>query len=1100
MKKISKYIAVICSLSLLISMCCIGNLFGEAEDVEKTIATEIDSSFTKCTLSDFGITDTIASKDIDFYLSETQTGVEGLDKVLFSAYVKFNYNTQLHYGTQNGGKQGLGLYIKEKTDKFLTFARINAPGPNITAVEFDPTVAGIGSDTFNGTLFLLQISTELVDDTIKFGFFFNGKLYDNKYITVDASKASYKLGSRVNFYGDEGECYSLNEDVLVEAITEGFGATTLSDAGVADGNTSAMDFTMPIDGLDKNLFSANVLFNTDAASSTQLHFANTDANSNGGLTFYINGNNDETLHLGTLSGNEITGVKTVDFYPLIAGVDKFGGQLFKLQITTEFVDNEQDGNINDLKLGVFFDGKLYNGNYIYYNNIDASMLGRRVNFTGIAGEAYSARNRIMLSGSDSADFDTYTLNDLGIPNGNGNISGMFEEKLNKFVLGMNLKLATQGAVVHIASTAENGNNGIGIKLSGKNLLLTNDAGNAADAVTELVGLSIIPKIAGLGNDTFENHSFTLLISIEKGNFDKQADADDIKLGVFINGYLYNGEYIYVYNQADLLGKGFNIANATENDEYESLENDSKPLPKSLQKITLSDAGISDGTGTASGSFASLDTVSGTLFSAKLKFKTNSSRIHYGVKNISSNVNTGICLKLDGSNLILGNDAGNTSNAVTGLKAEHLVIDPRMAGVGTSFADTEFLLQITVETVNRNDAGGENDIKLGLFFEGKLYNNAYIYINDQADRFGNGINLTNGGLASFASYDVPNSDYTFKNYGIAEDTYSSCNNTYVCDDYTLDSTNISGMVTFPNASGNYLLFGGSDCGVKIEPQSDGDVSVSYIAVNKSVSEIVMLSPDVAGTDLVNNQIKLMLSFGIVEKSKQNYSLSLKIYINGVLYQFKAFEVNNVEKAALKNQISVIADNADIILEEPYYEKLSFRDYNITDTTYKNTSRSSFCDGETYASTYFEGVMQFSAVGGEIYLGGNKIGVKLDVNNSNQLVATYVPKSGSQIVLAKADPIVIGKELVGEEIIVGVKMDIFKETEKVSNFRAKLYVDGVAIDENGFTVKNVDVSNLVRNISIYSTSAKAVISVASTKDPVDFTLFGFTENWRTTLSID
>ena len=90
------------------------------------------------------------------------------------------------------------------------------PAPSFSKKTFSATTAGLSTDTFNGTLFLLQITTEIVDsdndgdqDDLKLGVFFNSKLYDNEYLYVrNIKNKTYKAGTRMNYQGEAGEVYS----------------------------------------------------------------------------------------------------------------------------------------------------------------------------------------------------------------------------------------------------------------------------------------------------------------------------------------------------------------------------------------------------------------------------------------------------------------------------------------------------------------------------------------------------------------------------------------------------------------------------------------------------------------------------------------------------------------------------------------------------------------------------------------------------------------------------------------------------------------------------------------------------------------------------
>lgn len=67
---------------------------------------------------------------------------------------------------------------------------------------------------------------------------------------------------------------------------------------------------------------------------------------------------------GNLYMQDATGLtKKYQFLPTVAGVD-FAEDTFNLQVSIEYIDCDTDGAKDDVKLGVWFNGKLYNNTYI----------------------------------------------------------------------------------------------------------------------------------------------------------------------------------------------------------------------------------------------------------------------------------------------------------------------------------------------------------------------------------------------------------------------------------------------------------------------------------------------------------------------------------------------------------------------------------------------------------------------------------------------------------------------------------------------------------------------------------------------------------------
>ncbi len=968
--KSKKLIAVICCLCVLVSVFSIKNIKTKAE-APKTVKTEIGKDFKKVTLSDLGVDNTDkTTAETDFWLSaDDKNNVKKLDKLLFSAYIVFNNTTgtnkgtELHFATQQGGDTGIAFSITSKNGKNLSLSRIKTPGPSISKV-FYPNKAGLDGDTFNGTSFLLQISTEFYDsdgdgddDDLKLGVFFNGLLYENSYITIRnaSSSTSYKMGCRVNFNGESGEIYSVKDPVLLKDTPDAsFKYITLSDCGVSDGSTENMSMKLPVDSFDKTLFNLSLLMNCSGNNSTQLHFLAKGANDNGGLTLWINNDSDHNLHFGTVSGSSISGVYDTEIFRSVANIkgNTFNNNRFILRISTELVDHHGDGKKDDLKIGLFIGEQLYNSTYLYYDNIDLSKIGTYVTFTGIAGEAYSIKPAISLDKSDSADFKLISLNDLGIFDGKGDVSGKYGESFDKTVLGMNVKFEQNGTRLHYGPSKKSAYSGIGIRLDSNKLIVSCEAGTDDIKLTNLKQLIIDPSKTDIGADTFLKTEFVLHISTEFGEFGGDADQKDIKLGLFINGNLYDGSYVYIYDQANRLTDNFNFNEGGNNKSYSSIDTPIKTLPTNLKEITLIDARMGDGSGNAAGKFIGLNSLDGTLFSAKLKFSKNLARMHYGLSNEYKDGFIGIGFRLEDDKLIIGNEQGSKEGALSSMKLNFVTIDPVKAGVGKTFVDTEFLLQVSIEFIDRDNDGENNDIKLGVFINGVMYKNSYFYISNQAGLLGTRINFNEGGAASFASYEkgpklTPKdlkanptyTELTLRDFVIKDRIFSGNTSKYaIYDNNTFDSTAFSANIKFSSEkAGNCAVYIGGTAwsGLRIEARKDGSLAISHLHIDGTQTWLLNLDPEKAGiSSFVDNAFNIRLTFDVIKNNSQYSDYLLGVYINGKLYGDEFVTAKCVEAATLQRTIFIYTVKEGSIEIKSLNNKVDFTIFGF-DNSWKKT---------------------------------------------------------------------------------------------------------------------------------------------------------------------
>ncbi len=114
--------------------------------------------------------------------------------------------------------------------------------------------------------------------------------------------------------------------------------------------------------------------------------------------------------------DEKTGFTKLTFDSTAAGT-VFTGIDLKLQMSFEFVDNDGGGTENDLKLGMWFNGILYNNNYIYLNNYTDrdDTMGRNLQIYGPAGTVKVASRMELLEEYALADSWTDTDTAVTIP-------------------------------------------------------------------------------------------------------------------------------------------------------------------------------------------------------------------------------------------------------------------------------------------------------------------------------------------------------------------------------------------------------------------------------------------------------------------------------------------------------------------------------------------------------------------------------------------------------------------------------------------------------------------------------------------------------------
>ena len=806
--------------------------------------------------------------------------------------------------------------------------------------------------------------------------------------------------------------------------------------------------------------------------------------------------------------------------PSEVGLTSFIGTEFELGLAFEKADTDNNGS-NDLLIRIYINGKrciqtdaawtaYQNGIYTIPGGYDKIINGQdganqffniypqggEAKFEGV--EVPSKLPTISIETSHAKDYKLISLNDLGIVDGAGkSVVGYYGDSFHETILGMQVTFNTSGGRLHFGTSRDvKGYSGVAIRLeSNGTLRVENEIG--ANGL-QFTGFDIEPVKTHLGAATFKGNPFTLHISTEIGEFGGAADKDDIKLGIFINEYLYNDQYLYIYDQADVFTDNLNFNEKTDT-EWSSVQTLKKPLPTTFTNITLSDAGIGNGSGNVYGEFLTLKSMNKTLFSAKIKSSNNLSRLHYGMCNDADSKFVGVGIRLEGNSLVVANELGDYDGALTNLKTRE--IDPQVAGIGETFVNKEFLLQISTEFVDRNGQGGTNDVKLGIFINGNLYLNSYIYILDQAELFGTKININEGG-ADFASYEKQYTVLTPNDFGVKNGSYDG-NDYYKYDGKSLDQTIVNAVVRFSKNGTSSFGLGSEGTGISFEPTKEGNLKLNYVDASKKAKTIAVLTVKTAGVKLVDNDIRLRVVFDMANSKDDVTDLKLGVYINGSLYDYQYLAIKNVETKALKRGITLKANSANIKVASPEYVETTARDYSIPNTTYTNREVYGYYDGKTMDQTAFTAILKFSkekAGSNAVYIGGKKwTGLRVHLGADGNLAFNHLHLDGHQSLVAVVSPQEVGMNTFFDtNFELRVTFDVLKEDATYTNYHLGIYINGQMVDNDYAKVKYVEEETLSRNLFIY-TPKDGSVTITSVNNEVDFSVWGLDKSWKKTLGI-
>lgn len=1041
----------------------LASYYGDDGEVKKAENLE---GFTELTLLDAGLTD-CRNAQRDGYNS---LNVDNLDHTLFSirlAYAAAN-GSRFHYGVNSTNSYSGISFRLEKTSEGAEVLNVgNEVGGNGIAnlpwslTKIDPVAAGVG-ETFVNTEFLLQISTEFVDhdnggtnNDIKLGIFINGDLYNRRYFYID--NGAEQIGTNFNF--------NAGAAALLGSYTR--------DSGIAyEQWTIGRESEDPLDGSE---FSAMVNF-----TAGNLWIGNGEGN--GYVVAAEGGATGSGLSLQLwLDGAYQASYSLKD--------EEAGCQLRrnnrKLTLKTEKIGNK------GVKLGIYFDNKLYGGSAIYMTK--APELRRHVVVTGQV-EATAIKYI-----EDVKGYDFLTLKDAGIADAKNSVfNGSFSRKsMDKTITSMKLAYKRNSARMHLGKK-DSDYGGLAFRLENGSIIVGNEMGGKTGegylVHCPWVLVNIEPEKAGVGN-TFLDAEFLLQISVAFVDQDQDGTKNDIEIGVYINGVLYNNQFYYIKDDAEYFMTGINFNEATADyASYEMQEEEPTDISELIDYdfLTLSDAGIANGTGSFNGSF-SRESMDRTVTSVKLTYRGNGARMHLGTEE---NNYGGLAFRLENGNLVVGNEQpGKTEkgclNNCPWVLAE---IDPERVDVENAFLDTEFLLQISVAFVDHDLDGKKNDIELGIFINGTLYNNMFVYIKDNAEQLGTGINF-NEGTADYTSFndihdlkEITAADFGLINAVIMQDKEVKSN------DSMLVGTALTMMMKFPEEQGNCMYVGGKGNGLKLETQEDGTIKVSYTEAEKETA-LTTLTPQKAKIASFGEELEWRFEF-----SKQVVSglkkLVLGIYIEDVLYEYQYITLKNVDTDSLQRVLGIHVSNGKFEITAPGYEELTFHDFSVVDKKFtapmENGYRENYRNWDAMDETAVTGIVNFGAIrAGRIQYGNSSwYGLILTPENEDAINVYYVSKENGDKRLAVLRPEKAGvSSFIGEDTEIRTTFDMLKAEDGTVNMKVGIYINGKLYDDQFILVRDINPETFTKKIAYWTYEGDHTFEVKSIKRKPDLSIYGF-----------
>ena len=1129
--------------------------------------------YTFWTFSDLGITDRTSNANLNWDPKAAAAG-DSLDKTVFNGKIDFPSGTtnfgNYYFGSSlkwygfiifANGSDGIKLYYNCKATGHFH----NASGDvgstthaNNQIALFDPETAGTtlrGNPNLQFSLSVEYVNEGIDTTDLKVGVFFNGKLYNGEYYTVKNIPKS-ELSMNLGFYVQNSAKYTVAshtpilEDITIEnSPQKDYDFWTFSDLGITDRTSNANLNWDPKaaaagDSIDKTVFNGKIDFPAGTTNFGNYYFGSSlkwygfiiFANGSDGIKLYYNCKTTGHFHnaSGDTGSTKQANNQIALFDSETAGVTLRGNADLNFALSVEYIN--QTGTKTDLKVGVFFDGKLYNNEYYTVKDIPKSELSKNLGFYVQNSAKYTVASieheaaSVLLDDAPESQFEFWTFADLRI------VDQTSSERLNwepkQPSAGDSLdKTVFDGMIDFPAGSDTFGNYyfggkenwyGFAILREGTDGLKlyyncketghfhnnNGDTGTTAMANTQIA--VFYPDKAGA--QLRGNPDLRFSLSVEYIN--ETETHTDLKVGVFFDGKLYNGKYLTVKDVAkNELAK--NLAFYVQNDAQYTIRSVGKVCfaertPADRTNITLMDAGVMDVHNNAFAGNFELNTLDGTLFSTMIKYGADGSRLHLGFGDPDLNFG-GISFRLSGNNLAVSNEyAGSDKTGYGVLKTmpfSLVLLNPKTAGIDT-FKDTEFLLQVSINFVDHDGGGKNDDIKLGVFINELLYNNMYFYIDNEAQNLGTRINFNSGKAVSALSYNYEGyyDELTAKHFGINEKTVSNTEYKAVYDDNSFDKTAITLNIKLSNSSGNELNFGG-DSGVSLKQVSADKITVYYIDLNGNRKEIGELSAQKAGVgSFVGNKLKWRFAFRITPTSENTAYLKLGVYIDGKLYNGSFFILDGVDTASFKRSITIKAKNGTVQLSNVKYEELTLKDFSIKNTAITEIAKKdyrieNYCDLDSLDGTAFSAVCRFPKNGmGRFTLGSPFwFGAFMASTSDGRIQVAHCDTDKTVRNFVYLDAKTAGlNSFTDSDINIRLTFDILDNGNGKADLKLGIYINGKLYNGQYYCVRNIDAATLTRNLQIYATGTP--FTIKSSKSTTDLSVYGFSNTgWKKQLGV-
>ena len=802
--------------------------------------------------------------------------------------------------------------------------------------------------------------------------------------------------------------------------------------------------------------------------------------------------NKKTLSLLHFSSHGTPNI-SVELQPSDFGLETLVGIELTVNLTTEFINT--NGSTTDVHTGLYINGKLFKDSYITIENVSTNAFPQNVYILNNAAPGVTVVDVVTEDTPDTPtepdvvtppdQLEGWDIKTVQLPmnsidcfagaNGYGIGTGKSQNGTS-----FNAKITFPGNI-----TAANHYVNFWIGEEGNGYVI--QAGPNKKSLTFMhfpSNMSVELYPSDFGMDTLVGTELVLNLTTEF--FNTNGNTTDVHTGLYINGKLYNDDYITIQGTSTTaFPQDLHIVNNTAPGVtlvdviYEEIV---ITPPEQLEQWSTETVGLADGAypgyhpGTATG-----NSQDGKAFSVNILFPDALTGAEYA----------NVWIGNEGTGYVIQAHANNPENLVFMHFPSNLNVNLTPADFGlTTLLGQK--LKLIVTTVFVNTKGSKTDVNVGLYINGILYKDSYISIKDvdvsafpqnmliRSDAGGKAVVLEDTSPVELVTPLESFEKWTISDVGLEGGEYYSYHPGTAIEK-SQDGTAFYGCVQYPagmeSGQAVNLWIGEELNGYILQGSMENHLYFAHFS--NSVADFgVNISPEKVGMEsFAGEKLDVTVTTEFVNNDGQFTDVNVGLYINGILYNGKYLKLKHIPVDKFKQQVVLdtrstggkptgLWEDSQCELEE-----LTIADFGMESNA--KIDKTSFYGNEqlSLSATAVNMLLKFpNEQGAKMVIGGENQGVCLAPDQKGNLILSYVDdRQETQIAILIAKTAGV-RSLTDRWLDVRLEFKIYKTGEDTGKLLLAIYLDDQLYNNEMFEVKDVALSSLMRIIH-FEVSGKA-----------------------------